>query len=131
MQRNQGTRNPLVTEGHPAVTPERKTPSPSQCHVFQIVAGCNRNGVSSARNDRDRLSFGNDIVELDEQRCDRAGCRRGHRYLHLHGFDHHNFIAIRNGSSNLHGSCADASRDFRDDLNFWHATAFLLSPQNA
>jgi hypothetical protein len=31
----------------------------------------------------------------------------------------------------LHGSCADATRDLRDDLNFWHAIAFLLSLQNA
>jgi hypothetical protein len=87
--------------------------------------------LHSTRNDRDRLTFGDDIIELDEKRLDRTRRRRGHRYLHLHGFDHHNFIAIRNGSSNLHGSCADASRDLRDDLNFWHAIAFLLSSQNA
>jgi hypothetical protein len=87
--------------------------------------------MQSVRDDRDRLSFGDDIVELDEQRFDRAARGRGHRYLHLHGFDDYNVIAIRNGSSNLHGSCADATRDLRDDLNFWHAIAFLLSLQNA
>lgn len=54
-----------------------------------------------------------------------------HRYLHLHGFDDHNVIAIADGSSNLHGSSADATGDLRDDLNFWHAIAFLLWWQNA
>jgi hypothetical protein len=87
--------------------------------------------MQSVRDDRDRLSFGNDIVELDEKRCDRAARGRGHGYLHLHRFDDYNFIAIRNGSSNLHGRCADASRNFSDDLYFWHAIAFLLSSQNA
>lgn len=52
-------------------------------------------------------------------------------YLHLHGFDDDNVITIRNGSSNLHGRCADASRDLGHDLNFWHAIAFLLWWQNA
>jgi len=85
----------------------------------------------STRDDRDRLSLGNDIVQLDEQRGDRAACGGGDWYFHLHGLDNYNVVAICNGSSNLHGSCADASRDLRDDLNFWHAIAFLLSSQNA
>ncbi|MCS3725425.1 hypothetical protein FHR88_000450 [Bradyrhizobium betae] len=87
--------------------------------------------MQSIRDHRDRLSFGNDVVELDEKRCDRAARGRRHRDLHLHRFDDYNFIAIRNSSSNLHESCADATRDLRDDLNFWHAIAFLLSLQNA
>ncbi|MET4272095.1 hypothetical protein ABIB68_000541 [Bradyrhizobium sp. F1.2.2] len=87
--------------------------------------------MQSVRDDRDRLSFGNDVVELHKKRCDLAAHRRKHRDLHLHRFDHHNLIAIRNGSSNLHGSCADASGDLGDDLNFWHAIAFLLWSQNA
>jgi hypothetical protein len=87
--------------------------------------------MQSVRDDRDRLSLGNDVVDLDEKRRDRAARGRGHGYLHLHRFDDYNLIAIRDGSSNLHGRCADASRNFSDDLYFWHAIAFLLSPQNA
>jgi hypothetical protein len=87
--------------------------------------------MQSVRDHGDRLSFGKEIVELGEEQCDRSVRGREHRYLHLHRFGHENVAAIRDGSSNLHGRCADASRDFGDDLNFWHAIAFLLSSQNA
>jgi hypothetical protein len=62
--------------------------------------------LQSVRDDRDGLAFRNEV-------------------------DDHNVLAIGHGSSNLHGSCADATRDLRDDLNFWHAIAFLLWWQNA
>src|SRR5947208_13951837 len=53
--------------------------------------------LHSTCDDRDRRPFGDDVVELHEQRFERAGRRRGHRYLHLHRFDHHKFIASCEG----------------------------------
>lgn len=80
----------------------------------------------STRDDRYGLAFGDDIVEFHEKRFDRAGRRRGHRYLHLHRFDNCNVIAIRDASSNLHGNRTHASCNLGDDLNIWHANRLFV-----
>jgi hypothetical protein len=76
--------------------------------------------------DRDRLAFGDDIVELDEKRRHNPCRRREHRdpiFI---------FIASTNATSSLPatlsptstGNTADAS--LRDDLKFWHANRLFV-----
>ena len=59
---------------------------------------------------------------LHENRFERAGGGRGHRDLHLHGFDERDVVAIADAPSDFDGQRADATGHLGHDLDLWHAT---------
>ncbi|MCS3448785.1 hypothetical protein M2222_002394 [Bradyrhizobium elkanii] len=80
-----------------------------------------KDGISGL-DDRDRLAFGNDIVDLDQNRLDFACCRRRDRYFHLHRFDERNLVAIADAAAGLDRKRANAPGNFGHNLDLWHST---------
>src|SRR5215218_8949985 len=96
----------------------------------QIVAKNRRKHVYAviklSFDDCDDLSFGHDVVEVDQDSLDSSCRRRRDRNFHLHGFDESNLVAVADIAAGRDGKCAHATGDFGDDLDVWHCR----SPRN-
>src|ERR1700709_380791 len=92
-----------------------------RCTTGQIDAYQNSGGEYLGIDDRDDLSFGDDVVEFDQYCLDFPCCRRGNRDFHLHGFDEGNLVAVTDAGAVLHRKRADAACHFGDDLDLWHS----------
>jgi hypothetical protein len=66
------------------------------------------------------LSFGDDVVEFDQDSLDSSGRRRRDRDFHFHRFNESNLVAIADIASGCDWKCAHAPGDFGDDLDLWH-----------
>jgi hypothetical protein len=70
--------------------------------------------------DRNDLSFGDDVIEFDKDRLDSSGRRRRDWNFHLHGFDESNLVTIADSAAGCDRKRAHAAGDFSDDLDIWH-----------
>src|SRR5205807_3621565 len=70
--------------------------------------------------DRDDLSFSDDVVEFDQDSLDSSCRRRRDRNFHLHGFDESNLVAVADIAAGCDRKCTHATGDFGDDLDVWH-----------
>jgi hypothetical protein len=70
--------------------------------------------------DCDDLSFGDDVIEADEDSLDSSCRRRRDRNFHLHGFDERNLVAVADIATGCDWKCAHATGDFGDNLDVWH-----------
>src|SRR4051794_3866012 len=71
--------------------------------------------------ERDNLSFGDDIVDLHEQRFELSRGGRGDRDFHLHRFDKSDIVAVTYACARFNRQRADASRHLGDNLDLWHS----------
>ena len=92
---------------------------PAQAPLFAAVAA--RNEARSGLDDRERLAFGDDVVDLDQDRFQLAGRGRSHRDFHLHGFDERDVVAIADAGAGFDRKRANAPGDFGHDLDIWHS----------
>src|SRR6187431_2451338 len=70
--------------------------------------------------DRNDLSFSDDVVDLDKDSLDSSCRRRRDRDFHLHRFDKSNLVAVADIAIGCNRNAAHAARDFGDDLDVWH-----------
>ena len=81
-------------------------------HVYDVIR--------LSFDDRDDLSFGDDVVEFDQDSLD-SSCRRlGDRDFHLHRFDESDLVAVADIAAGCDGDRTHAPGDFSDDLDVWH-----------
>ena len=78
--------------------------------------------LRSGFKDSESLSFGDHIIEADEDRNDFSGCRRSHRNFHFHGFDKGYVVAFANVGARCNSKRADAAGYLGDDPDFSHCT---------
>ena len=79
------------------------------------------NQVGTGVENGEHLAFGHHVVELDEDRCELARRRRGHRDFHLHGLDEGDVLAVADAGPGLHRKCADAAGHLGHNLDLWHS----------
>src|SRR5204862_1179146 len=96
--------------------------------VWRMVARAAGQNVAEGRqglqrsgfHDRQHLSFGNNIVDVDEDGFEPAGGGRSDRDFHFHRFDEYDVLAVTNAAADLNRQRADASGHFGYDLDLWH-----------
>jgi hypothetical protein len=82
--------------------------------------------VISGLDDRDRLAFGDDVVDGNEDGFHLARGRLSDRDFHFHGFDEGDVVAIANARTGCNGKGANAPRDFGHYSDIWHANRLLV-----
>src|ERR1700733_14762568 len=87
----------------------------------QVLLAMTGMGARSRLDDRQHLSFGDNVVDLDEQRFELSRRRRGDRDFHFHCFDECDVVAFANAATCFHGKHADAPGDFGHDSDLWHS----------
>src|SRR5256885_16666809 len=70
--------------------------------------------------DRNDLSFGDDVIEFDKNSLDSSCRRRRDRNFHLHRFDESDLVAVTDIAAGCDGKRAHATGDFGDDLDVRH-----------
>jgi hypothetical protein len=88
---------------------------------FAAQSRCAQLGECSRLKDGENLSFGDHVIELDEDRFQLAGGRRSDRDFHLHGFDEGDIVAVADACSDFHGKRTHPSGYLGDNLDVWHS----------
>src|SRR4051794_26561154 len=94
----------------------------ASCIGGPIVTHQKYERARSGFDDCDDLSFGDHVVELDQNCLDFPSYCRGYRDFHFHRFDESNLVAVTDISAEFGSQRAHAARDFGHDLDLWHAT---------
>src|SRR5215831_6628332 len=82
--------------------------------------------AGSRLDDRHHLTFGDDVVDGNENGFQLARGRRRDRNFHLHGFHEGNVVAVADMRAGFEGKPAYPPGDFGDHSDIWHTNRLLV-----